>query len=31
MRDNLRMHLIAPLREFSEANADVLTLFQLPT
>jgi len=25
------MHLVAPLREFSEANADWLTVFQLPT
>jgi hypothetical protein len=29
--DNLRMHLVAPLREFFEANADWLTVFQLPT
>ncbi|MCT9108536.1 hypothetical protein ACFWD7_37475 [Streptomyces mirabilis] len=26
--DNLRMHLVAPLREFFEANADWLTVFQ---
>ena len=25
------MHLVAPLREFSEANPDWLTVFQLPT
>ncbi|GAA2941655.1 hypothetical protein GCM10010518_30980 [Kitasatospora cinereorecta] len=29
--DNLRMHLVAPLREFFEANASWLTVFQLPT
>ncbi|MFF9794852.1 transposase [Streptomyces bacillaris] len=29
--DNLRMHLVAPLREFFEANAAWLTVFQLPT
>lgn len=29
--DNLRMHLVASLREFFEANADWLTVFQLPT
>ncbi|MFF3691456.1 transposase [Streptomyces sp. NPDC002187] len=29
--DNLRMHLVAPLLEFFEANADWLTVFQLPT
>jgi hypothetical protein len=29
--DNLRMHLVAPLREFFGANADWLTVFQLPT
>ncbi|WP_455772866.1 IS630 family transposase [[Kitasatospora] papulosa] len=29
--DNLRMHLVAPLREFFEANAHWLTVFQLPT
>ncbi|MFE0774521.1 transposase [Streptomyces sp. NPDC058861] len=29
--DNLRMHLVAPLREFFEANATWLTMFQLPT
>ncbi|MFD3487852.1 transposase [Streptomyces sp. NPDC058665] len=28
--DNLRMHLVAPLREFFEANTDWLTVFQLP-
>jgi transposase len=31
VRDNLRLHLVAPLREFFEANAAWLTLFQLPT
>ncbi|WUH92469.1 transposase [Streptomyces sp. NBC_00433] len=29
--DNLRTHLVAPLRQFFEANADWLTVFQLPT
>ncbi len=29
--DNLRMHLVEPLREFFEANTDWLTVFQLPT
>ncbi|MEV8034932.1 transposase [Streptomyces sp. NPDC086182] len=29
--DNLRMHLVAPLREFFAANTDWLTVFQLPT
>ncbi|WP_331447372.1 transposase [Streptomyces xanthochromogenes] len=29
--DNLRMHLVAPLREFFEVNAVWLTVFQLPT
>lgn len=29
--DNLRMHLVAPLREFFGANASWLTVFQLPT
>ncbi|MEU9783793.1 transposase [Streptomyces phaeochromogenes] len=29
--DNLRMHLFAPLKEFIEANASWLTVFQLPT
>ncbi|MEU1489898.1 transposase [Streptomyces sp. NPDC005776] len=29
--DNLRMHLVAPLSEFFEANASCLTVFQLPT
>ncbi|WSF81544.1 transposase (plasmid) [Streptomyces globisporus] len=29
--DNLRMHLVAPLREFFAANAAWLTVFQLPT
>jgi len=29
--DNLRMHLVAPLREFFEANTGWLTMFQLPT
>uniref|UniRef100_UPI0039083EDD transposase n=1 Tax=Streptomyces bacillaris TaxID=68179 RepID=UPI0039083EDD len=29
--DNLRMNLVAPLREFFEANASWLTVFQLPT
>ncbi|MEU3189791.1 transposase [Streptomyces sp. NPDC006992] len=29
--DNIRIHLTAPLREFIEANADWLTVFQLPT
>lgn len=29
--DNLRMNLVAPLREFFEANALWLTVFQLPT
>ncbi|GAA1351663.1 transposase [Streptomyces beijiangensis] len=29
--DNLRTHLVAPLREFFEANAAWLTVFQLPT
>ncbi|MBQ0862175.1 transposase [Streptomyces sp. A73] len=28
---NVRIHLTAPLREFIEANADWLTVFQLPT
>ncbi|WP_235502900.1 MULTISPECIES: transposase [unclassified Kitasatospora] len=27
----LRTHLVAPLREFIEANTDWLTVFQLPT
>ncbi|MET7319606.1 transposase [Streptomyces sp. NPDC005549] len=31
VRDNLRMHLVAPLREFFEANASWLTVVQLPT
>ncbi|WP_393063076.1 transposase [Streptomyces sp. LN549] len=31
MWDNLRMHLVAPLREFFEANTSGLTVFQLPT
>lgn len=31
MWDNLRIHLVAPLREFSEANTAWLTVFQLPT
>jgi transposase len=29
--DNLRMHLVAPLREFFEAGTDWLTVFPLPT
>lgn len=29
--DNVRLHLTKPLREFIEANADWLTVFQLPT
>ncbi|MFD9220223.1 hypothetical protein ACFWDI_09465 [Streptomyces sp. NPDC060064] len=29
--DNVRMHLTKPLREFIAANADWLTVFQLPT
>ncbi|MEU5480519.1 transposase [Streptomyces mirabilis] len=29
--DNVRIHLPAPLREFIAANADWLTVFQLPT
>ncbi|MFD8219678.1 transposase [Streptomyces sp. NPDC059697] len=29
--DNVRIHLTAPLREFITANADWLTVFQLPT
>jgi hypothetical protein len=29
--DNLRMHLVAPLREFFEANTAWLAVFQLPT
>ncbi|MFF1746766.1 transposase [Streptomyces mirabilis] len=29
--DNVRIHLTAPLREFIAANADWLTVFQLPT
>ncbi|MFI1227614.1 MULTISPECIES: transposase [unclassified Streptomyces] len=29
--DNLRMHLVAPLREFFAANTVWLTVFQLPT
>ncbi|MFD6939635.1 transposase [Streptomyces goshikiensis] len=29
--DNLRMHLVAPLREFFETSADWLTVFQLPS
>ncbi|MEW1612834.1 MULTISPECIES: transposase [unclassified Streptomyces] len=29
--DNLRMHLVAPLREFFAANTAGLTVFQLPT
>ncbi|WP_411138468.1 transposase [Streptomyces sp. C10] len=28
--DNVRIHLTAPLREFIAANADWLTVFQLP-
>lgn len=28
--DNLRMHLVAPLKEFFESNASWLTVFQLP-
>ncbi|MEW1701128.1 transposase, partial [Streptomyces sp. NPDC091278] len=28
--DHLRMRLVAPLREFFEANTDWLTVFQLP-
>jgi len=31
VRDNVRMHLVAPLREFFEANNAWLTVFQLPT
>ncbi|MFQ6197026.1 transposase [Streptomyces sp. NPDC000405] len=29
--DNVRIHLTAPLREFITANADWLTVFQLPS
>ncbi|MEU4583273.1 transposase [Kitasatospora aureofaciens] len=29
--DNVRLHLTKPLREFIEANAEWLTVFQLPT
>lgn len=29
--DNVRLHLTKPLREFIAANADWLTVFQLPT
>ncbi|WP_326648849.1 MULTISPECIES: transposase [unclassified Streptomyces] len=29
--DNVRLHLARPLREFIAANADWLTIFQLPT
>lgn len=29
--DNVRIHLTAPLNEFIAANADWLTVFQLPT
>jgi len=29
--DNVRLHLTKPLREFIDANADWLTVFQLPT
>ncbi|MFB6982316.1 transposase [Streptomyces scopuliridis] len=29
--DNLRMHLVAPVREFFEASTAWLTVFQLPT
>jgi transposase len=29
--DNVRIHLTAPLREFIAANADWLTVFQLPS
>ncbi|MEU6668028.1 transposase [Streptomyces sp. NPDC046727] len=31
VRDNVRIHLTAPLREFIAANADRLTAFQLPS
>ncbi len=31
VRDNVRLHLTKPLREFIEANADWITVFQLPT
>ncbi|MFE7323541.1 transposase [Streptomyces sp. NPDC057565] len=31
VRDNVRIHLTAPLREFIAANADWLIVFQLPT
>ncbi|GHE09687.1 hypothetical protein GCM10010339_62910 [Streptomyces alanosinicus] len=31
MRDNVRLHLTKPLREFIETNADWLTVFHLPT
>lgn len=30
VRDNFRMHLVAPLREFFEANTDWFSVFQLP-
>ncbi|WP_218162334.1 transposase [Streptomyces sp. Ag109_O5-10] len=29
--DNVRLHLTKRLREFIDANADWLTVFQLPT
>ncbi|MFF0557512.1 transposase [Streptomyces sp. NPDC004266] len=29
--DNVRLHLTKPMREFIAANADWLTVFQLPT
>ncbi|MEU0395738.1 transposase [Streptomyces sp. NPDC006208] len=29
--DNVRLHLTRPLREFTAANSDWLTVFQLPT
>nr|WP_244257431.1 transposase [Kitasatospora cineracea] len=31
VRDNVRLHLTAGMEEFIEANADRLTVFQLPT
>ncbi|MFJ2781928.1 transposase [Kitasatospora sp. NPDC087315] len=31
VRDNARLHLTKPLRDFIEANAEWLTVFQLPT
>lgn len=31
VRDNARIHLVPPLKEFFEANAHWRTVFQLPT